>query len=328
MTKDNNTTTESETSNVEDIDWNALDKLKRADLQRLCKEFSLPLKATSKNAEILEALRSFKKDYDEKKEQQLKEEQEKKKNDQQDIKNIVNNNSSSSSSNDTTTTTTTSTTTTNVNEEKEEEESKMDDKEDEDEEEEESKQPTIEVETQQQLLDTLLIPEINETDIAQPQQSKKRYEEELNNDDNDNDDDRRRVVQDDNLLDDDMEKKINHQGLKFRNYVPRDPTLLPYRIPKSKVPEIVEELMERLKVLETSGLDNSSLLPRKVNWDLKRDLEKKLNKLEKRTNVSVYQLIKQSILANTNGTNSNNNNNNNNNETSMQLLSRTVDKLK
>ncbi|KYQ92996.1 hypothetical protein DLAC_05598 [Tieghemostelium lacteum] len=42
-----------------DIDWENIDKLKRGDLQRLCKELNLPIKGTSKNTELLEALKQY-----------------------------------------------------------------------------------------------------------------------------------------------------------------------------------------------------------------------------------------------------------------------------
>ncbi len=36
-----------------------------------------------------------------------------------------------------------------------------------------------------------------------------------------------------------------------------------------------------------------SLAPRKPNWDLKRDVSKKLDKLEKKTQLSIIELIKE-----------------------------------
>eukprot|EP01133_Synstelium_polycarpum_P010846 gene10846-12634_t len=86
-------------------------------------------------------------------------------------------------------------------------------------------------------------------------------------------------------------------------------------IPKSKVPPIVEELLERLQILESGAEEPASFLPRKSNWDLKRDVEKKLARLEKKTNASIYELIKQKLSKE-------------DEQTRMNMLTRTVDKSK
>lgn len=42
-------------------------------------------------------------------------------------------------------------------------------------------------------------------------------------------------------------------------------------------------------------VDLADLAPRKPNWDLKRDLEQKLAKLERRTDLAIAQLIRQRL---------------------------------
>ena len=49
----------------------------------------------------------------------------------------------------------------------------------------------------------------------------------------------------------------------------------------------------RHEELEEKGdeMDLLNLAPRKIDWDLKRDLAKKLEKLERRTNRSVVEIL-------------------------------------
>ena len=43
--------------------------------------------------------------------------------------------------------------------------------------------------------------------------------------------------------------------------------------------------------------DVLSLAPRKVDWDLKRDIEEKLNKLQRRTQRAIIELTRKSTLS-------------------------------
>ncbi len=47
--------------------------------------------------------------------------------------------------------------------------------------------------------------------------------------------------------------------------------------------------------LEITDIEISSLAPRKVDWDLKRDISKKLDKLEKRTQRAIIELIRDRL---------------------------------
>eukprot|EP01105_Mastigella_eilhardi_P026949 TRINITY_DN8018_c0_g1_i1.p1 TRINITY_DN8018_c0_g1~~TRINITY_DN8018_c0_g1_i1.p1 ORF type:complete len:219 (+),score=91.22 TRINITY_DN8018_c0_g1_i1:17-673(+) len=88
-------------------------------------------------------------------------------------------------------------------------------------------------------------------------------------------------------------------GLKFRNYRPRSDVLKPYAMEKGEIAGInkVQEINDKLKALEESKEDDESisLVPKKLNWDLKRDLAPKLAKLEKRTQKALYDEIKDRI---------------------------------
>ena len=37
--------------------------------------------------------------------------------------------------------------------------------------------------------------------------------------------------------------------------------------------------------------------PKKANWDLKRDIQKKMDKLERRTQAAIVELIKEKVAA-------------------------------
>ncbi|XP_053603586.1 coiled-coil domain-containing protein 12 [Plodia interpunctella] len=82
---------------------------------------------------------------------------------------------------------------------------------------------------------------------------------------------------------------------KFRSYKPQDETLQEAKIADalpSAVEEDVKDLLEAGKEkVVLQDLDISSLAPRKPDWDLKRDVAKKLEKLERRTQKAIAELI-------------------------------------
>jgi coiled-coil domain-containing protein 12 len=88
-----------------------------------------------------------------------------------------------------------------------------------------------------------------------------------------------------------------HEGrLKFRNYVPRDNLLRELRIEPAPLPSMVGEINRKLIMMEgRRGEDLLALAPKKPNWDLKRDIERKLDALEKRTQRAIVLLLKQKL---------------------------------
>ncbi|RWS26947.1 coiled-coil domain-containing protein 12-like protein [Leptotrombidium deliense] len=85
---------------------------------------------------------------------------------------------------------------------------------------------------------------------------------------------------------------------KFRSYNPQDESLK-----VSKIPSIGPMPLEEA---ETNGTNNepiiqevelSNLAPRKVDWDLKRNIAKKLEKLDKRTQRAIAELIRERLKA-------------------------------
>ncbi|CAK1546151.1 unnamed protein product [Leptosia nina] len=81
----------------------------------------------------------------------------------------------------------------------------------------------------------------------------------------------------------------------FRSYRPQDESLQQAKLQDAepaKVEEEVKDLVEagKEKVI-LQDLDIASLAPRKPDWDLKRDVAKKLEKLERRTQKAIAELI-------------------------------------
>lgn len=100
-------------------------------------------------------------------------------------------------------------------------------------------------------------------------------------------------------LDDTSQPPPSTRVIKFRNYLPKDETLKEKKIPNSKPLSVEDEVQEHLekakaeKVVEEVDLAN--LAPRKPDWDLKRDVAKKLEKLEKRTQKAIVELIRERL---------------------------------
>ena len=87
--------------------------------------------------------------------------------------------------------------------------------------------------------------------------------------------------------------------LKFRNYVPRDEELRAAKVEEPKAPEPELPLLGAPggdpSAPEEDGNDDSilTLQPKKANWDLQRDVERKLAKLERRTQKAMLDLMRQ-----------------------------------
>jgi len=87
--------------------------------------------------------------------------------------------------------------------------------------------------------------------------------------------------------------------IKFRNYAPKDEQLKTKKLEKIKPTDVTEEISEHLEKAKPDKLfeevDLATLAPRKPDWDLKRDLAKKLDKLEKRTQKAIIELIRERL---------------------------------
>lgn len=92
----------------------------------------------------------------------------------------------------------------------------------------------------------------------------------------------------------------------FRNYNPNDDNLKTGVLPKPDLIRIEQEIKDQLEnstpqPLIQNEIELSTLAPQKIDWDLKRDVEKKLKILESRTQKAIIELIRDRLQANKNG---------------------------
>ncbi|XP_036189664.1 coiled-coil domain-containing protein 12 isoform X2 [Myotis myotis] len=95
------------------------------------------------------------------------------------------------------------------------------------------------------------------------------------------------------------EEGEKHRELRLRNYVPEDEDLKRRRVPQAKPVAVEEKVREQLEAAKPEPVieevDLANLAPRKPDWDLKRDVAKKLEKLEKRTQRAIAELIRERL---------------------------------
>ncbi|CAL5404212.1 unnamed protein product [Camellia sinensis] len=95
--------------------------------------------------------------------------------------------------------------------------------------------------------------------------------------------------------DDDSSLHTNHDennlNMKFRNYLPHDKQLQEGKLAPPVLPKF-EDPVATLPVPEEKKEDPFvNIAPKKPNWDLRRDVQKKLDKLERRTQKAIFQLM-------------------------------------
>jgi len=116
------------------------------------------------------------------------------------------------------------------------------------------------------------------------------------------------------------EEEAQKKTVNFRNYAPQDESLEKNKEePPSKRPrqeeqkdeKIVKEKSELEQALKDAKADAAvatheaskavgqndiaAVVPKKINWDLKRDITKKMNRLERRTQKAVVELLRQRL---------------------------------
>uniref|UniRef100_A0A5B7BH85 Putative coiled-coil domain-containing protein 12 isoform X1 n=1 Tax=Davidia involucrata TaxID=16924 RepID=A0A5B7BH85_DAVIN len=99
----------------------------------------------------------------------------------------------------------------------------------------------------------------------------------------------------------------NILNMKFRNYLPHDQQLQEGKLTPPVLPKF-EDPVALVPVPQEKKEDPFvNIAPKKPNWDLRRDVQKKLDKLEKRTQKAIIQLMeeqeKQKQLAEADGRN-------------------------
>ncbi|KAL0079623.1 cwf18 pre-mRNA splicing factor-domain-containing protein [Phycomyces blakesleeanus] len=103
-----------------------------------------------------------------------------------------------------------------------------------------------------------------------------------------------------NRTTEDSEKKLS-----FRSYTPADEKLKQHvkiatpddigETVETETKEITKEVLAKAAVKEKEEVDLFNLAPKKANWDLKRDVEKKLEKLDRRTQRAVLEILRQRL---------------------------------
>ncbi|ORX57609.1 mRNA splicing factor [Hesseltinella vesiculosa] len=94
-------------------------------------------------------------------------------------------------------------------------------------------------------------------------------------------------------------------GLVFRSYTPQDESLKDHVQPasytdikhtaESATKHIPTETLRDAAAKETDEVDLFNLAPKKANWDLRRDVEKKMQKLDRRTQRAILDIIRQRL---------------------------------
>eukprot|EP00933_Yihiella_yeosuensis_P052133 TRINITY_DN50142_c0_g1_i1.p1 TRINITY_DN50142_c0_g1~~TRINITY_DN50142_c0_g1_i1.p1 ORF type:complete len:161 (+),score=60.15 TRINITY_DN50142_c0_g1_i1:78-560(+) len=95
-----------------------------------------------------------------------------------------------------------------------------------------------------------------------------------------------------------VEKKQDDRVVQFRNYIPRTAELKDLCLPRITSADIEDTIDREIEEAIAAAEDQEAVLaiaPRKPNWDLKRDVERKMQTLAARTDRAVVQLIRQRI---------------------------------
>ncbi|KAG6514024.1 hypothetical protein ZIOFF_024362 [Zingiber officinale] len=79
-------------------------------------------------------------------------------------------------------------------------------------------------------------------------------------------------------------------SMKFRNYLPHDKQLQEGKLAPVVLPKFEDPIAAAPLAPEKIEDPFLNIAPKKPNWDLRRDVQKKLDKLEKRTQKALYEL--------------------------------------
>ncbi|XP_059647229.1 uncharacterized protein LOC132293679 isoform X2 [Cornus florida] len=82
-------------------------------------------------------------------------------------------------------------------------------------------------------------------------------------------------------------------NMKFRNYVPHDKQLQEGKLAPPVLPKFEDPVAAAPPPEEKKEDPFVNIAPKKPNWDLRRDVQKKLDKLEKRTQKAIFQLMEE-----------------------------------
>ncbi|XP_001842700.2 coiled-coil domain-containing protein 12 [Culex quinquefasciatus] len=87
----------------------------------------------------------------------------------------------------------------------------------------------------------------------------------------------------------------------FRNYRPESEEIQESALEEVQPTDVEREISSQLELMRApiviEEIDIANLAPRKPDWDLKRDVSKKLEKLERRTQKAIAELIRDRLKA-------------------------------
>ncbi|CAI5458074.1 unnamed protein product [Closterium sp. Yama58-4] len=81
--------------------------------------------------------------------------------------------------------------------------------------------------------------------------------------------------------------------VRFRSYLPRDDQLMERKLPPAQLPKFQEPTPAQPLLLDPNEDPVTAIAPRKPNWDLRRDVAKRLAKLERRTQRAMIELMRE-----------------------------------
>ncbi|OAY59040.1 coiled-coil domain-containing protein 12 [Manihot esculenta] len=93
--------------------------------------------------------------------------------------------------------------------------------------------------------------------------------------------------------DDTQTAKDDNPSMKFRNYVPQDKELQESKLAPPVLPKFEDPVAAVPPPPEKEEDPFLNIAPKKPNWDLRRDVQKKLDKLERRTQKAIYKLMEE-----------------------------------
>ncbi|ESQ49567.1 hypothetical protein EUTSA_v10021722mg [Eutrema salsugineum] len=82
-------------------------------------------------------------------------------------------------------------------------------------------------------------------------------------------------------------------AMKFRNYVPQDKELQDGKVAPPELPKFEDPIAALAPAVEKKEDPFVNIAPKKPNWDLRRDVQKKLDKLERRTQAAMSKLTQE-----------------------------------
>ncbi|KAK6143908.1 hypothetical protein DH2020_024256 [Rehmannia glutinosa] len=96
--------------------------------------------------------------------------------------------------------------------------------------------------------------------------------------------------------DDNEDEDEANVNMKFRNYLPHDKQLQEGKVAPPVLPKFEDPVLAAPPPEEKKEDPFLNIAPKKPNWDLRRDVQKRLDKLERRTQKAMLTLMVLSVL--------------------------------